>query len=245
MAQWQFDTFEWLLRQAGGLERLGRTPLVLPNDEFFPDKGLRGAQGVRVLFDRVRGHAGMSDWPCRLEAQEPDPELRVGDHVRVEHSHQAPAGTFSRHGSRHSAPVITYDPQTAGDPMALVATFAHELAHYLCSRFSTPPPGGEAMLEPATDLAAVYLGFGVFLANSAFRFQQFSGHGSQGWRAQRLGYLGQSEILYSLAIFCALRGVQPNLMAPHLDRHLYSVLKRAFREVVGATDRLQALRVQV
>ncbi len=38
-ASWQFETFRWLMRNAGGYEVFRSTPLVLPTDEFFPDKG--------------------------------------------------------------------------------------------------------------------------------------------------------------------------------------------------------------
>ena len=49
------------------------------------------------------------------------------------------------------------------------ATFAHELARYLVETFEEPAPGGDALLEPAVDIAAVFMGFGLFMANSAVR----------------------------------------------------------------------------
>jgi hypothetical protein len=52
--------------------------------------------------------------------------------------------------------------------MALVATLAHELGHVILLR-----PGlvkaNEADMEPLNDLLTVFLGFGVFNANSVFQ----------------------------------------------------------------------------
>lgn len=38
--------------------------------------------------------------------------------------------------------VITYNPLLASQPEQMVATFTHELAHYLTATASEPPPGG-------------------------------------------------------------------------------------------------------
>ena len=69
--------------------------------------------------------------------------------------------------------VITYNPSLTDDIDAMIATFAHELGHYLMSTAKTAPPGGWELHELHTDLTAVYLGFGLFLANSARSFGQF------------------------------------------------------------------------
>ena len=55
------------------------------------------------------------------------------------------------------------------DPVALVATLAHELGHVILLR-----PGlvdrDDPDMEQLNDLLMVFLGFGIFTANSAFRF---------------------------------------------------------------------------
>src|SRR6478735_7963 len=64
---WQFDVYAWLLRNTGGYAKFHDTALVLPTEEFFPDRGMKGHAGVAALFRRVREHAGMADWPCTVE----------------------------------------------------------------------------------------------------------------------------------------------------------------------------------
>ena len=146
--EWQFDVFAWLLRNCGGFPKFLDTTLVLPIEEHFPDRGMSGHAGVAALFRRVRDHAGMADWPCTVEPEPQEPRARRRPPNRI--------------------PVITYKPD-ALEPKSLVATFAHELARYLVETFEEPAPGGASLHEPAIDLAAVFMGFGVFMANSALR----------------------------------------------------------------------------
>ena len=69
----QLATFKWLIRQFGPVE--GR-PLILPNPDFFP-LTIAGVQGaVSELFERVRGYAGMTDWPCRLAPPDSQKSIR-------------------------------------------------------------------------------------------------------------------------------------------------------------------------
>jgi hypothetical protein len=233
--QWQAETFEWLLRNTGGIELFRQTTLILPTDEFFPDRGLRGEEGAKVLFERVRIWAGMPEWPCELRAMSSAPADPISE-LSFETEAEVDAGGFSVSAAPDSIPIITYDSRLCDEPMALIATFAHELAHYLCATFPDGPPGGDEMLEPATDMAAVFMGFGVFLANSAFSFRQFSQAGQQGWRAQRRGYLSELELLNGIAIYCSVLGISWRDAEPHLDAHLRPLMKQAAKDIGGRAD---------
>lgn len=136
----------------------------------------------------------------------------------------------STQGNPHDV-VITYNPASVARPLSLVATFAHELAHFPGFGATEPPPGGEEFEEPATDLLAVYLGFGVFLANSAFNFEQHSDFETHGWSWQRQGHLSEGEMVYALAIFCELKDIDSALVLPHLDRDLRKTFKLASAEL--------------
>jgi hypothetical protein len=190
--EWQFETFAWLLRHSGGFPNFIETTLVLPIEDHFPDRGMKGHAGVTALFRRVRDHAGMADWPCMVE---PGTERRR-------------TGT----GGTDRIPVITYQPGVL-EPTPLVATFAHELARYLVETFDERNPGGEALLEPAVELAAVFMGFGLFMANAAMHGGRF--------------HLNEGEMVHALALFCLLRKLPPEVAGAHLNPHLRKYLRLA------------------
>jgi hypothetical protein len=111
------------------------------------------------------------------------------------------------------------------DPLALVATIAHELGHVILL-------GGDHLrrdeedMEPMTDLVTVYLGLGVFTANSSRRFRQFQEDRRQGWSMHRLGYLPEVVYGYALARFAFERGEDQ----PGWTEHLSTNLKAYFRQ---------------
>ena len=192
--EWLLACFAWIDRTLGERDRAhGVTPkLVLPND---PD--LQAASTAPQLFEHVKRLAGLEQWECRLEKGEArrDP-IDTGVAGGYTQSSNA-LGTFSIEGN---TPVVRYDPTLLRNPDALIATFAHELAHLLIHTLGMPP-GGQALEEHATDCMAVYLGFGVFLANSARSFSQFSEAGMQGWSSEASGYLSENALVTALVIF--------------------------------------------
>lgn len=207
--QWQFDAFAWLLRGCGGYPRFLDTGLVLPIAEHFPDRDLKGHAAAAALFRRVRDHAGMADWPCMVEPAPTEPRA-------------APAGRTR---------VIHYPPGLR-DPEMLVAHFAHELARYLVESFEQPPPAGAALYEPAVDLAAIFLGFGVFLANTAARADP-----------ETLRWdLNEGEVAHALALFCHLRNLPQEQVEPHLNAHLRKHLRLARQDLSQYEPDFQRLR---
>ena len=70
---WQFEAFAWMLRNCGGYAKFLETTLVLPTEEHFPDKGMKGHAAIAALFRRARDHAGMADWPCTVEPEREEP----------------------------------------------------------------------------------------------------------------------------------------------------------------------------
>ena len=113
------------------------------------------------------------------------------------------------------------------DPLSLVAVAAHELGHVLLL-------GGNLMNaasdhEPMTDLLTVFLGLGIFTANSAARFKQFENDRKIGWSTERLGYLPEPVFGYALAKFAHERGeIKPGWIR-HLSPNVRSDCKNSLR----------------
>ena len=225
---WQLATFKWLGAEFGEIDA---TPLVLPTPEWFPGCRSRREPDVAQLFADVKRAARMADWPCELVAGDEERPIHAGNALLLRHEGAPPpCGTFEVAGEGGSARVlISYNPALAADPVSLVATFAHELAHYLMSRAASAPPGGWDLHELHTDLAAVYLGFGVFLANSARNFGQFQSAGEMGWSSRTQGYLSEGALVTALVIFQRLAGRDPKDAAPYLKDYLRKDLSSAER----------------
>jgi hypothetical protein len=204
--EWQFDAFAWLLRGCGGYPKFLDTTLVLPIEEHFPDRDMNGHAAAAAVFRRARDHAGMADWPCVVEPEPSEPaQTPVPGRMRVIHY-----------------------PRTERAPEALVAHFAHELARYLVESFEEPPPGGAALYEPAVDFAAVFMGFGVFMANSSAREARWD--------------LNEGELVHALAMFCLLRKLPAETVDPHLNAHVRKYLRLALRDLAQFERDFQRLR---
>jgi hypothetical protein len=238
LTQWQFDCFEWLLQHTGSIEAFKQRQLILPTPHYFPHNGSHGHAFAEMIFNQVKVHAGMADWPCTLECQEADPNSMVSPQAFVKGAPTSASGTFR--ALKEGGALITYNPAQLRNPMSLVATFAHELAHYRTAGFSEPPPGGWEAWEPATDLAAVFLGFGIFMANSRFNFGQFNDGKTAGWRWQQQGYVSEVEVLHMHAIFSTARGLKPDETLTHLKSALRGIYKRVLKDAtrnVGFIER--------
>jgi hypothetical protein len=168
---------------------------------------MSGHAGVTALFRRVRDHAGMADWPCAVEPEALEPRATPAPSDRI--------------------PIIRYKPD-AVRPTPLVAAFAHELSRYLVETFEEAPPGGALLHQSAIDLAAVFMGFGLFMANSSFESPAHE--------------LNEGELVHGLAMFCLLRKIDPEHVAVHLNPHLRKYLRLAARDLARHDQGFQRLR---
>src|SRR5260370_23838893 len=81
--------------------------------------------------------------------------------------------------------------------------------------------------EPLTDLLTVFLGLGVFNANSAGRFLQHQDERRYSWSMHRLGYLPEQVYGYALAKFAAEREEEKVEWAKHLSTNVRSYFKQS------------------
>ncbi|MCU7945737.1 MAG: hypothetical protein KZQ72_03685 [Candidatus Thiodiazotropha sp. (ex Cardiolucina cf. quadrata)] len=225
----QIESFRWLLTHFGGDEFYEEAQLVLPTREYFPSIVNSKESAAKTTLEQVMKYAGMENWPVSLQAQEEDSNLHVSPTLVVKNVEQNPLGTFSV--NEKSEATITYNPKITTDPTQMVATFAHELSHYLTGTAPEPPPGGWDNWEFVTDIGATFLGFGIFLANAAFNFRQYTSVDAIGWQTSGGGYLTEAEHSYALAIFLRLKGIEPEVTLPHCDTNVRRYLKKALAEL--------------
>jgi hypothetical protein len=216
-AHWLYRHYLWLEQHLPPHIDGSTSQLILPNAQFYPHRNTLDHAYAEKVFASTRHFMGLDEWPCRLEPQSDEAHERHADFAKsanlfLETKTASAAGTFSA----AEEVVITYAPRLLKDPSNLVATLAHELCHYLLANVAAEPPCGWAEHEPLTDLAAVHEGFGVFLCNSAFTFDQWSDSQMSGWSFQKLGYLNDSELAFALGVFCTRRKADADAIMRHL-----------------------------
>ncbi len=238
---WIFDSFAWALRNFDARFFAAQTILVTPSNEHFPGSESSAEGLARLVFERVRHYAGMRHWPCRLvdeaRVQElPPPATPVAGLTRSM-AEEVPAPL----DAAPALPVI-YRLDQLRDPEVMIAHFAHTLAHYLGTTASEPPPGGEENWPHVTELLAVFMGFGVTLADSANTAKIRSCGSCSGPAVERENYLSQFDVTYALAIFCHLKDMPAREAARHLKSSLRPFFKKAMKDVARRESQLQPLR---
>lgn len=227
--EWLFSAYAWALGNFGSEVFHQDTILVTPTDRHFPEKSFdTPEERVSVAFGRVREYAGMQSWPCELSVLTPGMDPAPPPDI----SSVMPRGPRSAvliHAERRSIP-IALDPGMIGKPLVLIAMFAQQLAYHLGRSIAAEVPGGEELRGPASDLLAVFMGFGLFLTNGAMT-ECRGGCSGCVTSVQKLGYLTEDEFVYALAIFCVLKDIQNAEVEPHLKKTLQSFFRKAIQEI--------------
>jgi hypothetical protein len=242
---WILETLAWLLGELRARLPLPR-PLLLPNDAYFPvPRDLEPRRRAAALFACLHRHAGVRGLRCRLRCQRSsEPVSGPRPWIFVAASPE-PAAIFVRSLDPAGRHTIEVHPELLDDPERLVAILSHALAHALLARSAGPPPGGENAWDAATDLCAVLLGAGVFLANSALRVCREENYLWEGLSIRCQGWLGPGDFAFALAVFLRLFALPPDAAEPYLRRGSRAELARARRllraaEYRRALERLEA-----
>lgn len=157
---WLEDRLHWLYNEFP--DNIFTTKrMVLPLPKYFPDKFDGSDASVQQMFDRVCQYMEVDREQIQLKIVQ---DAKDNFFLVNEAGHALPhaAGTFSI-GDRYF--LVRLDRSGFHDPMSLVGTMAHELSHVRLmgeGRYA-----GDAFdNELLTDLTTVYMGLGIFLANS-------------------------------------------------------------------------------
>ncbi len=232
--QWVNEGFN-RLEKLLGRRRMLDARVITPTAEDFPDPYDKTTEAAEELFCRVCGYMNVdrreiefeifSDETEALKAILPHWSGSTGKRAAGLYIHAMEERSSEESDDRRQAVVAIRSSQLK-DPLALVATMAHELGHVILLGGGLMNPKPEDH-EPMTDLLTVYLGLGIFTANSASRFQQFQEDRRIGWSMQRLGYLTEEVFAYSLAKFVLERGGHKVPWERHLSTNVQAHFKRS------------------
>jgi hypothetical protein len=178
--QWVNEGFR-RLEKLLGRRRMLDARVIAPTAEDFPDPYDKTTEAAEKLFSRVcdymnvdRNEIEFEIFPDETEALKailPHWSGSAGKRAAGLYIHAMEERSSGDSDNRRQAVVAIRSSQLK-DPLALVATMAHELGHVILlgGGLMNPKPSDH---EPLTDLLTVFLGLGIFTANSAGRFKQF------------------------------------------------------------------------
>ena len=225
---WVEERLDWLAGEFDDSAFTGRR-IVLPTPEFFPDVYDGSKKSVRKLLDRVCGFMDVVPDLVELRLVANTPKVWLVN----EAGHDLPgfAGTY------HEGPrqfVVTIDRAGLDDPMGLVGTVAHELAHVRLL--------GESRLmreefdnELLTDLTVVHFGLGIFLANTPRTWAS----GYSKWPDTDLHkpeYMTPPMFGWALAHLAWFRGEERPAWARHLNGNARASFNQGLRYLHATGD---------
>lgn len=230
-AQWLHEVFAWALVNFDAQFFYQKTQLIKPSNEFFPGRETSAQGMAQLIFDKVSEYSGMSHWPLRLQQQQ---ECQVGEppQLHLNGVLRAEKGSVAVADNTDFLPV-PYDPGMVGNPEGMIAGFAHTFAQVLGQTAKQEPPGGAENWPQTTEVLAIFMGFGLMFANSAFIFNTNKCGSCSTQAKNRNNYLSQYDATYALAIFCVLKDIPAKKVLPELKKSLRGFYKKAVREIAA------------
>lgn len=229
VSDWLVQVYLWALENFEADVFYRDTVLVQPTNEYFPGRETSVQGMATLIFEKVCLYSGMEYWPLRLVHQ---PECSIGDPPVIEVNGPI-RGPESRNSFRSTSGnlAVTYDPALISNPEAIIANFAHTLAVHLGRSAKVTPPGGVENWVLTTEVLAIFMGFGLMFANSAFNFNVSKCGSCRPQVPDRRNFLNQYDATYALAIFSVLKGIPTKMVLAHLKKSLRKFYRRAVKEV--------------
>jgi tetratricopeptide (TPR) repeat protein len=208
---------DWLIRQFGRV-RLIDSETILPLADHFPANYNASREAVRMLFNQVCEYMEVDGQKVELAYY----SEKSGQHYGLG---RGAAGIYDE---RKDRTIIWLETSNVGDPMSVVATFAHELCHIHLlggKRVGRDEPDH----EPLTDLAVIFFGFGIFAANSSFSSRTYTSGNWHYTSMKRQGYLPPPVLGYGLALYAMLR----DEMRPDWARYIRADVREPMRKALA------------
>src|SRR5262249_17978197 len=162
---WTERRMRWLPENLG-IDRLRKATVVTPTDKFFPGKYEGAERDARRMMGQLCHHMDIDAHALKLSIVEDE-------------AMPGAAGLYQRGG--HARSHIRVAQGQLAKPESLLATLAHELAHEILLGGDLISEGEEDH-EQVTDLLPVFLGVGIFAANSTVQFSSWHAGMMSGWQ---------------------------------------------------------------
>lgn len=193
---WVDEDLNWLKTELGQ-EHFMEIRTITPTKEFY-DRTFDGTEkDAEFILERTMKLMNIQNADIKLDFFSDSPiEMSDGTILTTpadfDGSWKSASGTYEQ---TENGTVISIETGQLKNPISLIATISHELAHHILL--------GENRIEEndefLTDFTAIVYGFGIFIGNSRFNFSSFSTNDGFGWQSSSQGYLPEQLIAYAMA----------------------------------------------
>ncbi len=193
---WVDADLNWL-RTEFGQEHFMEIRTVTPTKDFY-NRTFNGTEkDAEFILERTMELMNIRKVEIKLDFFSDQPiEMEDGTILTtpadIDGSWISASGTYEQ---TRDETIIRLERGQLKNPISLIATISHELAHQILL--------GENRIEEndeyLTDFTAITYGFGIFIGNSRFNFSSFSTNGEFGWQSGSQGYLPEQIIAYAMA----------------------------------------------
>lgn len=201
---------------ARGSQCLLESPILEPNNRWFPDPFTPDIRGVHKLALRLLLYAGLSSFRPRVVTYI-NPEVELSSPARPGFPpgwrHDGAAAFFAGFDAEEC--LFGVNERYLEDPDQLVGMMCHEVSHaWRCHHgLRVEDRDTEELL---TDVSTVYLGFGILTVNSAYQYRSGRLAGTLSimtWSHARGGYLTPEAMSFLLAVQAVVRRLRRRQMA--------------------------------
>lgn len=229
-----------LLQRHLGAEWLLRATVIEPDETFFPDPYDASPEAATRMFVRICGYMQVDAQTVSLgfwQQEQREPSFHAPGTMNRPQQTSGASGLYTK---IDGVDQIALNVSQLRDPEALVSTMAHELAHVLLLGH-----GGlshdAAHMEAITDLATIYVGFGIFTSNTLLRRRGWVRGNLEGWSVSRKGYISPEMAGWALSLFASARGEKNPKWAKHLSADPKEYLELGLRYLAETHDTAFAL----
>jgi hypothetical protein len=241
--QWLFLQYHQLVDELGCQHFTCEAQLILPTVKFFPANASNPQQLAEITLQQVKSQAGMTQWPIQIKRDSfPSSTEKLLPKLTFEHGFHGMNALVNSELTSHNTIDIELDVTQFPKAETLVATLSQQLSSILLTYSGIESNNQEYVAM--TEVMATFLGFGVMLANTSYQFKGGCGSCYQS-RANRQTGLSEEEMVYSLAMFCQLKGIRNNEVLPHLKSYLRGVYKQSVRDLINHPTEFKLLQARL
>ncbi len=210
---------------------------VTPDKQYF-DRNFTGTEeDADYILQQAASIMGIKPWEIQLRYFSDQP-TRFGEGITATPSEKLKGGWSGKSSDLHDKGFgnkeIWIEMGQLHDPLSLIASISVELAKYkLTSEYNI-----EDDVNLLADLTSLFFGFGIFRANSYFKFAQWHGNTHHGWQMQKRGGLPEPIIAYVMAWLAYYRN-EDVAWKHYLNRTVRKYFERSFDYIEKNADSMK------